>query len=61
MPSTPQDYSAPSAPILGGAEVPVMSAGDSYTPDFDFFTNISYPCGFPPMADPFVAPEFGTA
>lgn len=60
MPGTPQDYSSTSAHLMGGAEVPVMPTSDSFTSGFDFFSNISYPCGFQPMTDPFVTQDFST-
>ena len=37
-----------------------MSASDNFSTGFDFFSNISYPCGFQPMADPFIAQHFNT-
>lgn len=61
MPSTPQDYSNSHAHLLGGAEVPVMHPADSFSTSFDFFSNMSYPCGFQPMSDPYVAQDFSTA
>ncbi|KAH8082797.1 hypothetical protein BXZ70DRAFT_1080519 [Cristinia sonorae] len=59
MPGTPQTYSSSSVHLMGAAEVPVMQAGDSFPPHFDFF-NMNYPCGFQPMADPFIAQEYST-
>lgn len=59
MPGTPQGYSGTPIHLMSEAEVPVMAAGDNFSPGFDFF-NISYPCSFQPVADPFIPHDYST-